>query len=366
MTLYQKLGIEPVINARGTVTNFGGSLMDDSTIEAMSDAAKYFVDIRELHGKAGCYIAELLGVEAACITSGASAGIAIAVAAMIAGKDKDKILALPDTANLKNEIWMFGVHATPYAQAARLSGGIIKEIHVSSLNDFEQMIERKYGDVACFLYFAEAEAVQGSFPIEEILPILMKRNIPLVVDYAAEIPYFDPVLKYFQLGVSLVIISGGKEFRGPQATGLILGKKEYVDACDANCCPNHSIGRSMKIDKESICGLVKAIELYCKKDYSSEMSKWRGIVEYISVNLHKKMIDVRIGHPVKPGVEPKCIPRLYIRWHGKSSEEIYSILLSSNPRILVGVDGDEIVINPQCLKDEDVDRIILSLNSLMT
>jgi len=366
MNIYEELGIKKIINGWGTVTKIGGSKMAPEVLVAMNEAAGAYVDIRTLHAKAGEKIAELLGCEAACITSGAAAGIAISAAACMSKGEIAKILQLPDTTGMPNEILVLKCHRILYDQALLVSGAKIHEIGVTSSSNIAQVEAAISDKTAMFFYVVEAERMRGSIPLPEIYKVLKKYNIPIVVDAAAEIPPKSNVTKYLENGADLVIFSGGKEFRGPQSSGIIIGKKQLIDACDENCCPNYSIGRSMKIDKETIAGLVKAIELFVKKDYVLEMKRWEKMVsDMISGLSSVSNIIVRRGFPVEPGIQPIDIPRLYIKLFDMNAKKLKEHLINSDPSIYVDVQSNEVVINPQCLEDEEVNIVINTVINIL-
>lgn len=365
MDIYEKLGIRKVINAQGTLTKLGGSLMDPSVFDAMREAGAAFVDINELHRKAGEYIARLLGVDAACITNGASAGIAISAAACIAGCDKGRILQLPNTEGLKNEVIMLKAHRNLYDQALLLSGARIVELGFTSFS-CPEMLENAITDrTAMFFYASEAESMRGSIPVEQLVPILKKHGVPLVVDAAAELPPVKNITKYLELSADLVVFSGGKEIRGPQSAGFILGKQELIRACDENCCPHHSIGRSMKIDKETIGGIVRAVELFRERDYDQQMQVWHDWVRLIcdrTSDLTK--VNGKIGYPTEPGVQPNIIPRFYFHVDGLCPEEVQRKLADGDPAIQVGIENGWIAVNPQCLQEMELETVILAIRNI--
>lgn len=362
MNIYQKLGVKTLINGLGTVTKVSGSLMAPEVMEAMAEASKHYVEINALHKAAGEYIAKLLDSEACCITCGAAAGIAISAAAGIAGAHPAKKLQLPDTRGMKDEIIIIKCHRTLYDQALLLSGGKVVEIGATSFALPEQVEEAINERTALFFYAAEAEPMRGSISLPKLMPILKKHNIPVVVDAAAEIPPKSNMTKYQKMGADLVIFSGGKELRGPQSSGLILGRKDLIEACDENCCPNYSIGRAMKIDKETIAGITRAVELFVEKDYDAQMKKWTEMSNFMANELSKNPnAAVRTGYPQEPGIQPADILRVYIKPGNKSSKEIYDSLLALNPQIYTDERGGEIVINPQCLKDSEIETVIKAM-----
>ena len=365
MTIYEKLGVKTRINARGTITLLGGSLMDPSVLEAMTEASKHFVDINELHKRAGEYIASLLDVEAACITCGASAGIAISTAACMAGKDKGRILQLPDTHGMKNEVLMLKSHRNLYDQAVLTAGAKIVDVGLTSFCCIESVRNTITENTCMFFYATEASTMRGSIPLRDIIALMNEYNIPVVVDAAAELPPRNNITQFLDMGASLVVFSGGKEIRGPQSSGLILGKKDLIEACDENSCPHHSIGRAMKVDKETIAGLVRAVELFCDKDYEKQLEVWDSWVEYmISKASQFKGIKCYKGYPTEPGIQPTIIPRMYVEKEGKSANEIFDELWNGTPSIKIGVESGCAAINPQCLKEDEIQIVLDSISKL--
>jgi len=359
MNIFEKLGIKTGINACGTVTRFGGTRLSSEVTEAMTEAAGHFIHMHEFHIKAGEYAAKQLGVEACCITCGAAAGLAVSSAACMTRGDSQKVLQLPDTTGMPNEILMLKAHRILYDQALCLSGAVIREAGLKSFTSPEQLEAEINDKTALFVYVAEREQENGSIPLPDIVPILKKHGIPIVVDAAAELPPVENIRNYLEMGADLVIFSGGKEIRGPQASGIILGSKELIDACNKNCCPNYSIGRSMKISKETVAGLIAAIESFVTKDYDRQIKIWEKMTRQIHETLRNRS-DVRIstGYPTEPGVQPTVILRAYIKPLKTTAAELQAKLLSSEPSVYVDIREDEIVLNPQCLEPEELKTLI--------
>lgn len=340
--------------------------MAPEVLAAMNEAAAAFVDIRILHSKAGEKIAQLLGSEAACITSGATAGIAVATAACMTRGDAQKIIQLPDITGIPHEALMLKSHRTLYAQALRVSGARVREIGASSQITIRQIEEAVSENTALFFFVAAFEQTIESLPLSEISKVMKKYNIPIVVDAAAELPPIKNLKKYIEQGADLVIISGGKEIRGPQSSGLILGRADLIEACIANCSPNFSIGRSMKTDKETIAGIVKAVELFVSKDYVQEMKRWEAMVSKIVETLSPILgTHVRRGFPKEPSVQPAVIPRVFIKPTSSTAQELQSRLMMVEPIIYTDLQADELVINPQCLEDDEVSLVTEAIIGLL-
>jgi len=344
------------------MTKLGGTRLAPEVCEAMADAATSFVPMPEFHRKAGEYVAKLLGVEACCITCGAAAGLAISAAACMTRGDRPKVLRLPDTSGMPDEIFMLKAHRILYDQAVLLTGAMVREVG-SVAFAAPDLLESEISErTALFLYVAENERVRGSVSLSELIPVLRRHGIPTVVDAAAELPPVENIRNYLDIGADLVVFSGGKEIRGPQASGLIVGTRELIDACHANCCPNYSIGRPMKISKETVAGLVAAVELFVRKDYILQMSVWEDISRHICASLEGRSdIQTRVGLPTEPGVQPANILRAYVKPMCTTAAALCDNLLAATTPIHVDVYGDEIVLSPQCLEPEELEPLIDSL-----
>ena len=366
MNIYEKLGLKTGINACGTVTRLGGTRLPPEVTQAMTEAAGSFIPMFEFHQKAGEYIAELLGVEACCITCGAAAGLAVASAACMTRGERPKVLRLPNTKDMPDEVLMLKAHRILYDQALLLSGAKVREVGTTSFAAPDLLEVEISERSALFVYVAENESVHGSVPLHELVPVLKQHGIPVVVDAAAELPPVENITRYLDMGADLVVFSGGKEIRGPQASGLIVGKKELIKACHANCCPNYSIGRSMKISKETIAGLVAAVELFVRKDYICQMETWENMTRQVYSSLKERDdVVVRVGYPTEPGVQPAIILRAYIKPLKMTELELQNKLQSVSVPVYVDIKEDEIVVSPQCLEPEELEPLIVSMNKCL-
>lgn len=366
MSIYEKLGVKTAINAFGTITSIGGSLMAHEIFEAMADAGRHYVDINRFHEAAGAYIARLLKVEACCITCGAAAGVAIATAACMTQGKVDKCLKLPDTSGMKNEVVMLKGHRIPYDQGMCLTGAKIVEVGRTAYTLIEDVESAINENTAMIFYVAEAETMRGSLPFAQVAAVAGRHGIPLLVDAAAEIPPTSNITRFLESGADMVVFSGGKELRGPQSSGLILGKQALINACDRNCCPNYGIGRSMKIDKETIAGIVRAIELFLERDYDAKQREWTAMSEYMAGELQKcPHAAVSTGFPEPPLIQPVNILRVYVRPLRKTAATLHQQLIDRDPQIFTHLHGEKIVINPQCLAQNEMDTVVSAIVELL-
>ena len=247
-----------------------------------------------------------------------------------------------------------------------LSGAHFVEIGVTSSAFLQQIEDRITERTAAFFYTSEAETMRGSIPLPEIAALCRAHGIPIIVDAAAELPPKANIRKYLDDGASLVVFSGGKEIRGPQASGMILGSRELIAACDLNCCPNYGIGRPMKVDKENICGLVKAVELFVQRDYDQIMAQWDSYVDTIRAGLSDcPGLEMTIGVPTEPGVQPACIRRLFLRPLTMPAAALRQALIDGEPSIYTFLYQDQIVINPQCLQAHELSPIVQAIRGIL-
>jgi L-seryl-tRNA(Ser) seleniumtransferase len=359
MGIYEHLGVVPVINAAGTLTKFGGSLMLPEVIEAMVDASQSFVDLAELHLAAGRRIADVIGVEAAHVCNGAAAGIALMAAACMAGSDLERIKRLPDTAGMRNRFVVQNTNRNSYDEALRLAGGEFLEIEADS-----GALAQALGERVAAVYLTIAWSNTGkSVPLPEMARIAHQAAIPVIVDAAAEVPPVENLARFVNEGADLVVFSGGKGMRGPQSSGVILGRRDLIEACRLNDNPNRAVGRQMKAGKEEIAGLVRAVELYVAKDHSAEMAQWEERVHYLLDQISR--LPVRAWRQMPFGIG-QLVPHLAVTWDeqalGVTLQQVVDGLLQGRPRIalqLVDPERDrrarpgsgQLRIHPHTLRD---------------
>jgi L-seryl-tRNA(Ser) seleniumtransferase len=257
---YQKLGVTPFINAAGTYTVLSASSMPDEVRAAVELAAKRPVNLNELLDASGVYLAKKLRCEAALVTSGAAAALAVGTAACITMGNDQPILDIPtDMSELKNEVIVQKSHRYGYDHALRNCG--ILFVEVETLEQYEQAFNER----TVMAHFFNAGA--GKISREDWVRVAHKHGVPCLNDAAADVPPISNLWKYTEMGFDLVTFSGGKGLRGPQCTGLLLGRKDLIDAARKNNSPNsNTIGRGMKVAKEEIVGLVAAVDWFLKQD----------------------------------------------------------------------------------------------------
>jgi len=267
--VYQELGIRPLINAAGTYTYLGASLMPKAVVEAMESASRHYVNLNELQGAVGKRLSALLGCEAALVTSGAASALMLGTAGCVAGKDKEKIQRLPDTGGMKNEVVIPNAHRNGYDHAVRAVG--VKLIEVESLADAERAI----GEHTAMLLYFNVHGPEGPIKVDEFAALGRKKGVPSLIDAAADIPPVENYTRFLKMGYDLAAFSGGKVLRGPQCSGFLLGRKDLVEAAAANGSPQtDAIGRTNKVGKEEIVGAWAALEQFVKADPVARWREW--------------------------------------------------------------------------------------------
>jgi L-seryl-tRNA(Ser) seleniumtransferase len=268
---FKELGVKPFINAAGTYTVLTASLMQPEVVDAINYASKTYVPLNDLQDAVGKRIATLLGVEAAMVTSGAAAALTVGTAACVAGKNQDWIRRLPDLSgtDMKTEVIIQRTHRYGYDHAVRNCG--VKMIEVETAADVDRLAGPK---TAMMLFFNDAEP-RGAIKLEEFIALGKKHGVPTFNDAAADVPPTENLSKYNKMGFDLVTYSGGKGIRGPQSAGLLLGRRDLIEAARMNCSPNgDTIGRGLKVNKEEILGMMVAVEMYLKRDAEAEWREW--------------------------------------------------------------------------------------------
>lgn len=269
--VYTRIGVRPFINARGTWTYLSGSLELPEVRAAKQEASKHFVDIFELQRAAGKRLAELSGAESGMVTSGAAGAMASAAAACMAGTDPAKIWRLPDTAGLKNEVIMFGGRSA-FDSAIRLTGATLVVAHTH-----EELQSAIHPRTAMIYTTALGERLRKAVAIAKTA------HVPLLLDDAAGIPPIENLKAYAKLNLDLYCFSGGKGLGGPQCSGLLLGRKDLIEAALANTSPwEGAICRAMKVGKEEVMGCLAAVEAWSKMDLAALNREWERRVKRIA------------------------------------------------------------------------------------
>jgi uncharacterized pyridoxal phosphate-dependent enzyme len=269
--IYTRIGVTPIINARGTWTYTSASLELPEVKAAKQEASLHFVDMWELQRGVGKRLAELSGAESGMVTAGAAAALATGTAACIAGTDPAKVWQLPDTEGLKHEVVMFGGRIS-FDNAIRASGG--KLVLAYSHDELKAALNE---NTAMIYTTARGDR------LEQAIPIAKAAKVPILVDWAASIPPIENLGLPWKMGADLYTFSGGKGMCGPQCSGLLLGRKDLIEAAWAQSCPwEGAVCRAMKVGKEEVMGLLAAVEAWKKYDLAALDREWNRRVKKVA------------------------------------------------------------------------------------
>lgn len=326
---YQKLGVTPFINAAGTYTVLSASTMPEEVQAAIALASLQPVNLLELQDAAGEYLAKRLKCEAALVTSGAAGALTVGTAACITLGNKPAIVSIPtDMAGLKNEVLVQKAHRYDYDHALRNCG--IRYVEVETLEEYE----KAFTDKTVMTHFFNA-AESGKISREDWIRVAHKHGVPCFNDAAADVPPISNLWNYTQMGFDLVTFSGGKGLRGPQCTGLLLGRKDLIEAAKLNNSPfSNTVGRGMKVAKEEIVGLVAAVDWFLAQDDAAMESEFQKRADLIAAKL--KTLPTVETRSFIPDVA-NHVPHLLITYDQKrikiSAADVMQKMRAGKPRI---------------------------------
>ncbi len=365
MSNYQSLGIRPIINAFATLTKLGGSIMPPEVVQAMQDASNCFVDLHELQRKVGERLAELTQNEAAYVSSGAAAGLLLATAACVAGKNPELIERFPHLDGLKNEVIVQHSHRNGYDYAVRETG--IKLIEIGTMDGTsEANLRQALSDkTAAIFWFQGAMNKPSELALEKVIAIANQHDIPVIVDAAAQLPPVENLWKFTKMGAALAVFSGGKDLSGPQSSGLVLGRKDLIEAIRMHGAPNHAVGRPMKVGKEELMGLLTAVERYLKLDHAARAKLFEDRVKFWNEGLSSiEGVTVTRDYPNEAG---QPAPRTMVSFSNKfNKDEIIQNLWEGEPCIAVApTSGNGILLNPMTLNEGEPEIVLQRLKEVL-
>jgi len=333
--IYQSVGVRPIINCRGTLTVISGSMELPEVRTAVEAAAQHHVVLDELMEGVAKRLAEITGAEWALVSAGCAAGIAHTTAACVSGGNPDLHVRIPDLSGFaKDEVVIPKASRNEYDQAVRSVG--VRIIEVGDAAEYEAALGPK---VAMVYIMAGNRMENGSLTYDAVYSLAKKKNIPVFTDAAAEMLTIPNT--YLQRGSTFVGYSGGKCLRGPQCSGLILGRKDLLKAAWVASAPHHGHGRTMKIGKEEIMGLLAAVEMWAQRDHQKEDEMWTVWMQTIANRVMK--IDGVTATVRQPRGINNHSPGLSINWDpaklGITGQEVSNILWTTEPRVALGGSG---------------------------
>lgn len=378
MTVYRELGVRTLINAKGPATRLSGGIMRPEVAAAMTEASQACVDIADLQAAASRIIAEATGAEAGYVASGASACLLIGAAACITGLDPGRMARLPDTSGMKNECVMVRSQRNFYDHAIRATGLTIVEVGLpdryagAGVRDAEAWeIEDAITErTAAVFYVADQQARP---PLTEVAQAAHARGVPVIVDAAAQLPPQGNLRRFIAEGADLVAFSGGKAIGGPQASGILAGRRDLVmaaalqhldldvfwdmwappatliDKRRLKGAPQHGIGRSCKAGKEEIAGLLTALRLFIAEGDAARHARWLADCETVVAALQGLSVTLTGGDDIA------AVPCVVIQPDPArlSARDLCLRLQTGDPAIVLdpaGRDQGLVTVNPMCLR----------------
>jgi uncharacterized pyridoxal phosphate-dependent enzyme len=326
--LFTRIGVRPILNARGTYTILSGSRSLPQVKQAMFEASHYYVQMDEMMDGVGKELARLNGCESAMATTGCEAAIMLATIACVAGSNVEKCQALPYIKG-KDQVIIPNHSRNPYDVGVRMVGAEVVEVETPA------ELKAKISPRTAMIYVtSDPQEARSVLPIPTILAIAKEKNIPVFVDAAAEEPMSPNV--YMQQGASFVGYSGGKCLRGPQSSGVLLGKADLIKAAWFQASPHHNYGRAVKCSKEEAMGILAAMREWYKRDHAAEQRMWRGWMQTVENRL-KPIKGLQFEYVEPQGLSNKAT-RLRIRWDaaevGITGTELEKRLNDGTPRIM--------------------------------
>ena len=368
MAIYDELGIPRVVNGNATLTRLGGSVLAPGVAEAMAEAGTAFVDLVALQAAVGREIARLTRNEACYVSCGAAAGLTLTTAACMAGEDPRLRERLPYTDGMRNEVIIHRHTRVGYDFAIRMAGVRFVEIGSPAGTSAEELENAITARTAAMFYFPRGLEERGELPLEAAAEICRPRGIRVIVDAAAQLPPRSNLWSYAERGADAVIFSGGKGLRGPQSTGLVLGREEVIRACAFHGPPYPYIGRGMKVGKEELCGILTAVRWFLAQDEEAEAAFYEQAVERVVAEIGalpgvtaRRVYPSEAGQPV-----PRAMLELDETTLGKNRGAVQGALQTGNPVVdLADGPGTSLYVNPQTLDEEGLEVVLRRLRDVL-
>ena len=332
---YEELGVKTVINCEGTMTMLGGSVLRPELEAVMAQAGRHFVHVPDLEVAAGKRISEMLKLPdgyTALVTSGAAAAMQSGLAGILTGGNQQFIKQIPDLTGMKSEVIIQKSHRNPFDHQLRTTG--VKLIVIETRDELHQAINER----TAMMHFSNFANTVGQIKVDEWVKLGKQYNIPCMNDAAADTPPVSHLWDYANMGYDLITFSGGKAMRGPQCAGLLIGRKDLVANALLNNSPHEdTIGRSQKVGKEEIIGMIKALDLYLNEDHDALWKEWQDRLDYVSRQITRV-----------PGVSTSFfvpeianhVPHMAITWDATrivlTPKAVAQLLSDSNPSIVMG------------------------------
>lgn len=365
-SVFDLLDVKSVINARGNNTVLGGSTPSPAVHRAMLDAERSYVDMRQLLERAGQAIAQMLECEAAYVTSGAAAAMALGTAACIAGADPEKMQRLPDTTGMRNTVLIQRGHQYHYQRAVTVSGAHLVEVEANKLE------AALTPNVAAVLFPAHLDGAPDTVRLEAVIQLAHAHGVPVLVDAAGRVYPIERFKSYTKLGADLVAF-GAKYVGALNASGILCGRAELVAAASLDGfigfeteAWEKSWGRPLKVDRQTIVAVVAALREWLDTDHEARLAGYERRLTAMQSELGGAPgVTLSIRHDEGPApqvlrieIEPAAARH--------SVGQVVESLWNGTPAIAVGRDGDAaVLVNPVTLSPQDDGTVVSRLGNLL-
>ena len=369
LSILEKLGVTPLINAGGPNTKHSGSRPRPESTDAMNAMSEVFVDLEELLIAAGNEIAQLTGNEAATVTSGASGGLVVQAAAAMAKDDPERIAQLPITNGIPNELIIQRGHRFVYDHLYLAPGSHFVEVGRTTDCTIEEIDAAIGPNTAALIHLESMFKEKTGVPLTELSDLAHSHGLPVLADCASMLPPRENLTKYTSQGADLVSFSGGKAVRGPQSTGFLVGKTEWIEYARLNNAPNPGVTRAQKVSKEEIAGLLAALKVFTDTDENEETKNYLDQMNFIVDQIAEiPGLSAKVTHDYDHYI-PHAVIVLNEDWKGPTYSEIAERLKAGSPRIYIASDYRDpaqcMWIDPLNLQDGEVEIVATQLRELL-
>jgi D-glucosaminate-6-phosphate ammonia-lyase len=390
MNIYERRGVRTLINAKGPATRLSGGIMRPEVLAAMTEAAAHCVDMAELEAHASQVIASMTGAEAGYVASGAAACLLLGTAACVTGLDPGRMARLPDAGGMKNEVIVVRSQRNFYDHAVRAAGIRLVEVGLpdryagAGVRDAEPWeIADAIGERTAAVFYVADRAARPT--LADVVKVAHAAGVPVIVDAAAQLPPQAHLRRFIAEGADLVAFSGGKAINGPQATGILCGRRDLVmaaalqhldldilweqwapppsliDKARLKGAPQHGIGRPCKVGKEQILGLLTALELFVAEGDEARHARWRTHAQVMADGF-QSLPGCQIGRTGFDDIEEVPVVTLALPRHGTvSAVDLVIALQNGTPAIQADptfCDQNIVAFNPMCLRDGEAARVV--------
>ena len=365
--VYARFGVKPVINAGGTHTTHGGSMMRPEVREAMSLASESYVDLVELKRATGDFVAEITGAEAGLICSGAAGGLVLATAAVMTGTDPEKIAQLPDATGMKNEILMQRNNPEGYTKCHEYAGAKLTFAGDKNGASQDQLAEAITDNTAAILHTFAYGPPRPGLTLPETIEVARYAEVPVpvIVDGAAMLPPKENLTKYIDQGADLVTFSGGKYIGGPQSAGLLAGRADLVEAALLNSGPGMAVGRPQKVGREELIGMATALQLFVESDDVARTDAMRKRAQHICDRLQGiPGIRATVEHDFLQFHVPNCV--IKFESGNDAADRVWEAMHEGNPRVYIARINGGFAANPVNLLDGQEEAVAQRLIEELT